>query len=159
MFKRKIAPWPDFKGQVVMESDVIQHPTGEYGTVLYDESAGDRDEDCWLVNYADGSPPSRYCLQVGDKGQAVLQDENVKAPLLFWWCVAVYVGSPEGNRIVTGFGTTESDVMSEKDIVYMIKALGVPETAAIINLGRLGYMTWHDFVHSESAVLPERQNG
>jgi len=66
------APWKDFKGADIHEGDVIEHPSGERGTVvclrIYDDEA-----DRWRVKY--GTPDggySRLCLQIGDKGQAVV---------------------------------------------------------------------------------------
>src|SRR5690242_1993601 len=64
------APWKDFSGSDIHEGDVISHPCGERGKVVflpeYSEAA-----DQWRVDY-DGIPLSRLCLQIGDKGQAVV---------------------------------------------------------------------------------------
>lgn len=66
------APWKDFNGDAVHEGDVIVHPTGERGTVIFlpeHSDAGDQ----WRVDYHDCGPVSRLCLQIGDKGQAVVE--------------------------------------------------------------------------------------
>lgn len=64
------APWPDFNGQNIHEGDVIQHPSGECGAVVFladEEDPGDQ----WRVDYGDGTL-SRLCLQIGGKGRAVV---------------------------------------------------------------------------------------
>lgn len=65
------APWKDFAGSDIHEGDVIAHPhSGERGTVAFlPEHSG---ADQWRVDYHDGGPVSRLCLQIGDKGQAVV---------------------------------------------------------------------------------------
>lgn len=64
------APWPDFNDQDIYESDTIRHPSGETGKVVFlatEKEASDQ----WRVEYdADGL--SRLCLQIGDKGRAVV---------------------------------------------------------------------------------------
>lgn len=70
--KRKIAPWKDYKGNVICEGDTIVHPSGEKGVVWfaeYNESGTPSDQ--WVVDYG-RKPHSRLCLQIGDKGQAVV---------------------------------------------------------------------------------------
>lgn len=66
------APWKDFAGDEIHEGDIIEHPNGLRGTVIcmrvYDDD-GDR----WRVKYHDGSVGyARLCLQIGDKGRAVV---------------------------------------------------------------------------------------
>jgi hypothetical protein len=72
--RRVRCPWRDYAGNVIHEGDVIQHPNQvERGVVLYwghEKEVTDR----WRVRY-EGAPPdvvSRLCLQIGDKGQAVV---------------------------------------------------------------------------------------
>lgn len=65
--KRK-CPFKDFKGQEIFEGDVLKHPSGEQGSVLFEQRT-ESVSDNWLVQYEDGIK-SRLCLQVGDKGQA-----------------------------------------------------------------------------------------
>lgn len=64
------APWLDYAGSEVHEGDRIRHPSGEDGVVVYlaDE---DEPEDQWRVDYGHVGL-SRLCLQLGDKGQAVV---------------------------------------------------------------------------------------
>lgn len=71
------APWPDFAGNPIHEGDCIEHPvSGERGVVCFwpnESEPGDQ----WRVFYAEhGAIHSRLCLQIGDKGQAVI----VKTP-------------------------------------------------------------------------------
>lgn len=64
------APWPDFAGNEIHAGDVIRHPGGEQGTVVFlaeESESGDQ----WRVRYDDG-PLSRLVLQIGDKGMAVV---------------------------------------------------------------------------------------
>lgn len=64
------APWTDFAGQDIHEGDVIHHPSGEFGKVVFlpkEKDAGDQ----WRVDYGDGDL-SRLCLQIGNKGQAIV---------------------------------------------------------------------------------------
>lgn len=64
------APWIDYAGHPIREGDTIRHPSGEEGEVVFMPEEG-RPEDQWRVAYGDGLL-SRLCLQVGDKGQAVV---------------------------------------------------------------------------------------
>lgn len=66
----KKAPWPDYAGAEIREGDTIQHPDGERGTVVFlaDEK---EPSDQWRVDYG-GGYLSRLCLQIGDKGQAIV---------------------------------------------------------------------------------------
>ena len=65
-----IAPWPDYNGNEIQEGDVITHPSGESGTVIF-HAERSKTSDQWTVNYG-GYLESRLCLQIGDKGQAVV---------------------------------------------------------------------------------------
>lgn len=64
-------PWPDYVGNPIHAGDVIVHPAnGERGVVVF--LAHERDiGDAWRVRYEDGTI-SRLCLQLGDKGRAVV---------------------------------------------------------------------------------------
>ncbi|WP_186112066.1 hypothetical protein [Burkholderia gladioli] len=62
------APWKDFDGNPIYEGSVIEHPSGECGTIVFLEGQEDAN-DSWRVNYGDGHLV-RLCLQIGDKGQA-----------------------------------------------------------------------------------------
>ncbi|MFA6204435.1 MAG: hypothetical protein WC710_14755 [Gallionella sp.] len=64
------APWPDFHGHVIYEGNKIEHPSGERGTVVFFADEIDP-SDQWRVDYGTGNL-SRLCLQIGDKGQAVV---------------------------------------------------------------------------------------
>jgi len=67
---RLCAPWADYQGSPIHEGDEIKHPSGECGTVIH---LGDDlpDSDAWRVDYHD-SDMGRLCLQVGEKGRAVV---------------------------------------------------------------------------------------
>ncbi len=65
------APWPDFAGNPIHEGDTIRHPhSGESGVVVFLPMYSDPG-DAWRVNYGD-QYESRLCLQIGDKGQAIV---------------------------------------------------------------------------------------
>lgn len=64
------APWPDFSGNEIHEGDTIEPPSGERGTVVFlanEQEPGDQ----WRADYGTGDL-SRLCLQIGDKGRAVV---------------------------------------------------------------------------------------
>jgi len=68
---KKKAPWPDYEGNDIYEGDVIEHPSGECGTVVLLEKDADWAPNYeWKVDYGDG-----YLLwlglQISDKGMAV----------------------------------------------------------------------------------------
>jgi len=66
----RIAPWPNFAGNVIHEGDLLRHPSGEQGCVVF--LADEREaSDQWRVEYDELKYLSRLCLQIGDKGQAV----------------------------------------------------------------------------------------
>lgn len=64
------APWQDSAGNDIYEGDTIEHPSGERGVVVFlagESGPGDQ----WFVDY--GTPDLlRLCLQIGDRGQAVV---------------------------------------------------------------------------------------
>ena len=67
-----IAPWPDFRGQPIRHGDRLTHSDGN--TFIAVRLSGFDDEgDAWRAIY-DNDPlhVSRLCLQIGDKGRAVL---------------------------------------------------------------------------------------
>lgn len=66
----KIAPWRDFAGNVIHEGDTIRHPDGMEAVVVFDESHA-HPADQWRADYGE-EYLSRLCLQIGDKGQAVV---------------------------------------------------------------------------------------
>lgn len=75
-----VAPWPDFLGQPIRHGDRLIHPTGEEFVAV--RLNGQRDEgDAWRCIY-DNNPQnvSRLCLQIGDKGRAVLLATPTTAP-------------------------------------------------------------------------------
>lgn len=69
--RKKVAPWPDYAGNPIHEGDVIIHPSGESGAVLY-LSAELHVSDRWRVDYG-GDIRSRLCLQIRDRGRAVVR--------------------------------------------------------------------------------------
>ncbi|MCD6347653.1 MAG: hypothetical protein J7L96_09565, partial [Bacteroidales bacterium] len=64
------APWSDFSGKDIKEGDKIIHPSGQSGIVVYHRDREDP-SDAWCVVY-DDFVESRLCLQIGDKGCAVV---------------------------------------------------------------------------------------
>lgn len=84
--ERRIAPWGDFRGNTIFEGDVIEHPDGIRGKVVFVEKDDPRisyesvshiewtDGDRWRVDYGDGNL-SRLCIQIGDKGMAAVVSE------------------------------------------------------------------------------------
>jgi hypothetical protein len=64
------APWPDYAGEDIFEGDRMLHPSGESGVVTIKPEHGNIN-DMWVVKYSDGVE-SRLCLQIGEKGQAVV---------------------------------------------------------------------------------------
>lgn len=71
---KAIAPWPDYDGNEIVEGDTVVNPSGQSGTVVYMQNYLEL-EDQWLVDYGD-EMYSRLCLQIGDKGMAVVKNEN-----------------------------------------------------------------------------------
>lgn len=67
---RATAPWKCFADNDIHEGDIILHPSGQRGVVVYlpEELSS---ANAWLVRYDDGTL-SRLCLQVGDKGMGIL---------------------------------------------------------------------------------------
>ena len=73
--ERRKAPWPDYAGNPIFEGDVIVHPDGSKGRVIFDESkrpsAFGHTE--WRCDYGDGQPTFALCLQIGPRGMAVVE--------------------------------------------------------------------------------------
>ncbi|MFY4709995.1 hypothetical protein [Burkholderia glumae] len=69
--EKRVAPWPDYEGNPIREGDTICHPDGDQGDVYRLPDVEDPC-DAWRVDYGDGYPHSRLCLQIGWKGQAVV---------------------------------------------------------------------------------------
>lgn len=67
----RLAPWKDFAGNDICEGDIITHPSGESGKVVFVPD-GEVPEDQWMVAYVGSKYLSRLCLQIGDRGQAVI---------------------------------------------------------------------------------------
>lgn len=75
------APWPDINGQDIYDGDTIEHPSGERGTVVFlshETDPGDQ----WRVDYGNAGL-SRLCLQIGERGRAVVVLSIVNRRLLF----------------------------------------------------------------------------
>ena len=66
----ELAPYLDYANQPIYEGDIIQHPQGARGMVVK-VSGYSLDSDTWKVDYGD-SDLNRLCLQVGEKGQAIV---------------------------------------------------------------------------------------
>lgn len=73
--ERRVAPWPDCNGTPIREGDVLCHPDGDRGTVVFLDTETHLD-DQWRVRYEDDTL-SRLALQVGGKGQAVVSPQGV----------------------------------------------------------------------------------
>jgi len=65
------APWTDFKGDDIREGDVMSHPSGQQGTVVFHHERK-APSDQWVIDYGEIGLESRLCLQVGDRGQAIV---------------------------------------------------------------------------------------
>jgi hypothetical protein len=63
------APWNDYSGAPIKDGDLIRHPSGEIGRVILGNS--ENASESWRVDYGNGFP-SLLCLQIGDKGRAVV---------------------------------------------------------------------------------------
>lgn len=66
-----VAPWTDFAGNPIKHGDRIRHPKGLEGVVVRLPGYADA-HDAWCVAYQDRTV-SRLSLQIGDRGQAVVQ--------------------------------------------------------------------------------------
>jgi hypothetical protein len=69
-----IAPWPDYEGKPIQHGDRLRHPDGmTFVAVRINDQP--TESDAWRCMY-DGPElsvmTSRLCLQIGDKGQAVV---------------------------------------------------------------------------------------
>ena len=73
---RREAPWTDYAGATIHEGDTIRHPSGEQGTVKFLEGYT-FPSDQWRVEY-EGSDGIllRLCLEIGDKGQAIVMEQT-----------------------------------------------------------------------------------
>lgn len=68
--RQRKAPWSDYAGQAIHEGDVIEHPSGERGMVVFLAQEA-HPEDQWRVDYG-YTGMSRLILQVDLKGMAVV---------------------------------------------------------------------------------------
>jgi hypothetical protein len=67
----EVAPWPDFLGQSIQHGARLLHPQDGNEFVAVRLHGHADESDAWRAVYDDGTV-SRLCLQIGDKGQAVL---------------------------------------------------------------------------------------
>ena len=88
------APWPDFAGNPIHEGDVIEHPNGDCGTVVY-LFGQIAPFDSWRVEYESGV--SRLFPQIGERGQAVVI--STKEKQMNELVKARYIGVKEINAI------------------------------------------------------------
>ena len=63
------APWTDFENNELFEGDVIIHPDGTIGTIIFKCEYYDPHNQ-WVVDYGE-EDLSRLSLQIGDKGRAI----------------------------------------------------------------------------------------
>lgn len=68
--KSLVAPWPDFAGNSIHQGDRLVHPTGE-SFVAVRLDGWEQETDAWRAVYDDATV-SRLCLQLGDRGCAVV---------------------------------------------------------------------------------------
>lgn len=69
---KRVCPWPDYSGNQIVEGDTLCHPSGEEGVVVFLSDENDPG-DQWRVDYGAGDL-SRLCLQIGEKGRAVVNN-------------------------------------------------------------------------------------
>jgi hypothetical protein len=76
--QRRVAPWPDFVGNQIREGDSIRHPADGLTGVVFVLCNETDVCDQWRVLYDTNDPGrvARLCLQIGDKGQAVVVPYN-----------------------------------------------------------------------------------
>lgn len=81
MSTKRIAPWPDYAGNVIREGDTIIHPlSGDRGVVEVDESRA-HETSKWRVRYEDGVDGTMaLVLQIGDRGMAVVTSDPPPQP-------------------------------------------------------------------------------
>jgi hypothetical protein len=71
------APWLDYHGNPIHDRDVIVHPDGNFGRVIFLKGRSEPG-DQWVVDYGTGNL-SRLCLQIGNKGKALVTlKRNIK---------------------------------------------------------------------------------
>lgn len=68
---RQKAPWPDYAGNDIHEGDTIRHPADGMEAVVVFDARQSHPADQWRADYGE-EYLSRLCLQIGDKGQAVV---------------------------------------------------------------------------------------
>jgi hypothetical protein len=74
-----VAPWPDFLGQPIHHGARLLHPFDGSEFVAVRLNGHTDEGDAWRAVYDDGTV-SRLCLQIGDKGQAVLSQKPASVP-------------------------------------------------------------------------------
>lgn len=70
-----LAPWPDAAGNPIYHGDRLRHPADGLEFVAVKLPVGEEPSDMWRAVYVlqgDLITVSRLCLQIGDKGQAVV---------------------------------------------------------------------------------------
>ena len=75
MTNRRCAPWTDFKRLPIHEGDVMVHPSGEEGMVIYMPEM----RNPWRVMYEGSIHTAALSLQVGDRGQAVVKKPSPRS--------------------------------------------------------------------------------
>ncbi|HTH10377.1 MAG TPA: hypothetical protein VMA55_12485 [Acidovorax sp.] len=75
-----LCPWPDFHGCPIRHGDRLEHSNGQTFTAV--RLVGhDNPGEAWRAVYdEDPQNVSRLCLQIGDKGMAVLKTPGIHAP-------------------------------------------------------------------------------
>jgi len=70
------SPYKDFKGNEIYSGCVLVHPSGQEGVIVFHPERLDI-ADQWVIQYNDEFE-SRLCLQVGEKGRAVIKNQQTK---------------------------------------------------------------------------------
>lgn len=66
------APWTDYDGNLIYEGDIIKHPNGDMGKVIFFPNES-HPQDAWRVDYGDDI--LRLGLQIGYRGMAIVINE------------------------------------------------------------------------------------
>lgn len=72
-----LAPWLDYEGNRIYVGDIMRHPDGdEFAVVRVPGFSSPMDEWRAIYNQKGVVTALRLCLQIGDKGQAVIKNRS-----------------------------------------------------------------------------------